>query len=163
MKNFPLLTSSGSSFQEHRRSSIKPTTVEGLVLDQETRWPMEGVKIAIFVCSEEGERVLVHEMVSDNNGYFSGTFQAAANTFVITPFKDKFNFSGSYSVLRDGERAFECELVKHGKNQFYTLTLDGREGAIMTVTETKPFSFKNSANSFIRRLVALPVLRALFS
>jgi len=124
---------------------------------------MQGIKIAIFMLSAAGEQLLVHEMVSDNNGYFTGTFQGGANTLVITSLSETYKLSGSYSIHNEGEQALECEMVKRGKKQFYTLTLQGRQAVRARVPETNAFSFKTSFQMFFRRLEGFPLLRYFFS
>jgi hypothetical protein len=140
---------------------MEMTTLEGLALDNKNRAPLEGVKIRVFVYSAEQDCQLVFETATDNNGYFSGSFQAGEDTLVLSPFKEEYTYSGSYTI-EAGVGPLGCEKVKSGKKQFYTLVLN--EGSRRRVPFKSPakISIRNYAYAFIRRIAFLPILKNIF-
>jgi hypothetical protein len=162
MKNFTHLLSTGFFSEKKNVSLLKTTLVEGLALDHVTRCPLEGVRVAVYLHSNEAGRLLIHEMVTDNNGYFSGFFQAEADTFSIAPSKENYSYYGTYSIADPGALPLECEEVKHGKNQFYTFVLETGVRRRVPAYSKEKVKVYFPAYAFSRVLASLPIFRFFF-
>ena len=162
MKNLQILPT-GFFSESNYASARKATQVEGLALDSITRYPLEGVRMVVYLHSGEGGRLPVYEMVTDQNGYFGGSFQAEADTFSISPILENYSYYGTYSVADPGALPAGCEEVKHGKSQFYTFVLEaGVRRRVPTYLKEKE-KVSVPAYAFFRVLASLPIFRFFFS
>lgn len=162
MKNLSNLLLAGFMAAPSKRTTVKTTIVEGLALDDRSRCPVEGVRISIFLHSEEAGRILIHETFTDNNGYFSSIFQAEEDIYTISPSKENYNYYGLYTVVGDGSPPVECEEVKHGKKQFFTFALDTEARQRVPASQQHPLSLKQAFSISFLRMVGLPIFRTLF-
>jgi hypothetical protein len=141
---------------------LKKTVVEGLALDDKTKYPLQGVGIRIFVFSEQKGYEIIQETLTDNNGYFLSSFEAKEESLFISPCKKGYFFSGTYSIL-SGMESQDGETVKYGQKQYFTFELHAGIQRKRVQTATGKVNMKVFAVAFMRKIVLFPFWKHLFS